>query len=80
MPMLANSGDCYRYGKERINGKDIFFKEYKAEYLSKERLEIYHALHHYLSSKESKVYFGDIVLDGEKINRRKIKILDLDPQ
>ncbi|HBB03952.1 TPA: hypothetical protein DCZ39_03560 [Patescibacteria group bacterium] len=33
-----------------------------------------------MSTKDTEVYFGDITLDGEIINKRNIKILNLDPK
>lgn len=78
--MESNNGDSYRYYVENIGDKEVFFKEYKKWHITKTTLEIYHTLHHHLAKKEKEVYFNDIVVDGRRIERRKIKILDLDPE
>jgi hypothetical protein len=78
---MESYGDSCRYYSEHIKDKEIFFKEHKENYISKIILEMYHILHHHMSGKDKKgVYFGDIIIDGQKIDTRNIKILDLDPQ
>ncbi|EKD24823.1 MAG: hypothetical protein ACD_80C00148G0001 [uncultured bacterium (gcode 4)] len=78
--MESNRGDSHRCYTENIWDKENFFKEYKKKHISKAILEIYHTLHQYMSTKDTEVYFGDITLDGEIINKRNIKILNLDPK
>lgn len=78
--MESSNGDFYRYYAENIGGKEVFFKEYKKWHINKTTLEIYHTLHHHLAKQEKEVYFGDVVLDWNTIERRNIKILDLDPE
>ena len=78
--MENQSGDAYKFYTENIGGQEIFFKEYKNDYIGKTILEVYHTLHNYVSSKTKEVYFGDITLDGKKIEKRNIRILRLDPK
>ncbi len=78
--MTENIGDSDSCYLEHIWRKEIFVKEYKKDYINKTILEIYHTLHHYMYTKKKEVYFGDISIDGRKIDIRSIEILDLDPQ
>ena len=78
--MTENSGDAHTYYVENIGNKEIFSKEYKKERTEKIALEIYHLLHHYMSTKNKDAYFGDTILDGTIIDNRNISILDLDFQ
>lgn len=78
--MEPHKGDAYNYYVENIGDKEIFVKEYRKDHIAKTVLEVYHTLHHYMSKKEKKVYFGERFLDGQTIDTRTIKILDLDPQ
>ena len=71
--------DAYNYYVENIGGKELFFKEHKKERISKNILELYHTLHHSLTHQDKEVYFWDTTIEGKKIDRRKIHILDLDP-
>ena len=77
---MQQSRDSYRYYAEKIGSQERFFKEYKEDRISKTILEIYHVLHNHLSKQEKDVYFGDITLDGKKIEKWNIRILPLDPQ
>lgn len=76
---MQQQGDSYNYYTENIGSKKLFFKEYRNNHISKTIVEIYHALHRYTSKQTKEVYFGDITLDGQKIDTRKIRILELDP-
>ena len=78
--MERQTGDAYSFYTENIGDKELFFKEYRHDYISKTILGIYHTLHNYVSSKTKEVYFGDITLDGKKIDKRNIRILELDPK
>ena len=78
---MESHGDSCRYYSEQIKDKEIFFKEHKENYINKTILEMYHTLHHHMSKHDKNgVYFGDIIIDGQKIDTRNIKILDLDPE
>lgn len=77
---MQNSGDANNYYTENISNKEIFTKEYKQEHIYKYILEAYHTLHQYMAIKEKEVYFGDLTIDGQKIDTRKINILDLNPR
>ncbi len=78
--MESHSDSC-RYYSEQMKDKEIFFKEYKENHINKTILEVYHILHHHMSEKDKNgIYFGDIIIDGQTIDTRNIKILDLDPQ
>ncbi|MCF7834939.1 hypothetical protein K9M48_02690 [Candidatus Gracilibacteria bacterium] len=77
---MSLGGDATKYYSKTILGEKRFIKEFEPEYLSQDRIQSYHIIHKYLSKYTKDVYFGDIEIDGKKIENRKINILSLDPK
>lgn len=77
---INNAWDCYDYYVEKIHEHTIFIKEYDNNYISKHILELYHTLQKSLSSYKKEIYLGECSLEGKKIDKREIIILDLSPE